>query len=108
MHYAWREAPSFWPILQFTVMPRELPRKFEFHWGKGMVTEEASVRTPHHEPTIQLLVHESGEKALRFCGYEGPRMGRYPLVVGEEFLESLGKAVKRNAELHRLLKRLVA
>ncbi len=89
-------------------MARTLPRKFEFHWGKGWVTEEASVRTPHHEPTIQLLEYEGGEKAIRFCGYDlGGRMGRYPLIVGGEHLEALGREVRRNPKLHRLLKRLV-
>ena len=88
-------------------MRRELPRRFEFHWGKGWVTEEASVPTPHHEPMIQLLEYESGEKAVRFCGYEGARLGRYPLVVSDEFLEQLGKQVKKNPKLHRLLKKIV-
>jgi len=88
-------------------MERTLPRKFEFHWGRGWVTEEVSVRTPHHEPTIQLLEYDSGEKAIRFCGYEGVRMGRYPLVVGEEFLEALGREVRKNPKLHRLLKKVV-
>jgi hypothetical protein len=46
-------------------MARELPRKLEFHWGQGWVTEEASVKTLHHEPTIQLLEYESGESVLR-------------------------------------------
>ena len=88
-------------------MPRKLPRKFEMHWGQGWVTEEACVRTPYHEPAIQLLEYESGEKAIRFCGYEGSRMGRYPLVIGEEYLSELGKQVRANPGLHRLLKRLV-
>ena len=88
-------------------MPRELPRKFEFHWGQGWVKEEASVKTPHHEPTIQLLEYESGERAIRFCGYEGARMGRYPLVIGEEFLAELGKQVRKNPKLRRLLRKMV-
>ena len=88
-------------------MARALPRRFEFQWGGGWVTEEASVRTPYHEPTIQLLEYESGEKAVRFCGYEGARMGRYPLVISEGFLEQLGKQVKKNPKLHRLLKKIV-
>ncbi len=88
-------------------MARPLPRKFEFHWGKGWVTEEASARTPYHEPTIQLLEYESGERAIRFCGYEGARMGRYPLILGEEYLAALGAQVKKNARLHRMLKKLV-
>jgi len=71
------------------------------------VTEEASVRTPYHEPTVQLLEYESGEKAIRFCGYEGARMGRYPLVISEQFLAALGKQVKSNPKLYRLLKKMV-
>lgn len=87
---------------------RKLPRPFEFHWGKGWVTEEASVTSPHHEPTIQLLEYEGGQKAIRFCGYN-PRgqMGRYPLLVGEEDLERLGKELKKNLKLYKLFKRLV-
>ena len=87
-------------------MARTLPRKFEFHWGKGWVTEEASIRTPHHEPAIQLLEYESGEKAIRFCGYNGPRMGRYPLIIGEEHLEELGRQVRKNPKLRRFLEKL--
>ncbi len=86
---------------------RPLPRKFEFHWGKGLVTEEASVVTPYFEPTVQLLVYDSGERAIRFCGYEHGKMGRYPLVVSEQHLERIGAELRKNKELHRLLKRLV-
>lgn len=87
---------------------RKLPRPFEFHWGKGWVMEEASIPTPHHEPTIQLLEYESGEKAVRFCGYNlRGQMGRYPLIIGEEDLDGLAKEVRKSPKLHRLLKRLV-
>ena len=86
---------------------RPLPRKFEFHWGKGLVTEEAYVPTPYHEPTVQLLVYDSGKKAIRFCGYEHGKMGRYPLVVSEEYLEALGREVRKNKELVRLLRKLL-
>lgn len=86
---------------------RKLPRRFSFHWGKGMVKEEASMRTPYHEPTIQLLQYDSGERAVRFCSYEGRRFNRFPLIVGEEYLGALGRAVRKNRELRMLLKRLV-
>jgi len=91
-----------------TIGVRKLPRPFEFHWGKGWVTEEASVTTPHHEPTIQLLEYESGKKAIRFCGYS-PRgqMGRYPLILGEEDLGALAKQVQKSPKLHKLLTKLV-
>lgn len=86
---------------------RRVPRKFAFHWGRGMVKEEASVRTPYHEPTIQLLQYDSGERAIRFCSYEGTRFNRFPLIVGEDYLDALGKAIRKNKELRRLLRRLV-
>ena len=87
---------------------RKVPRKFAFHWGKGVVKEEASVRTPYHEPTIQLLQYESGERAIRFCSYEGSRFNRFPLIIGEDYLEDLAKALRKNKEIHRLLRRLIS
>lgn len=86
---------------------RKVPRKFRFHWGQGIVKEEASTITPHHEPTIQLLVYDTGERAIRFCAYEGSRFRRFPLIVGEEHLEDLGVAVRGSPELRALLRELV-
>ena len=86
---------------------RRVPRKFAFHWGKGIVKEEALVKTPYHEPTIQLLQYDSGERAIRFCSYEGRRFNRFPLIVGENYLNSLARELRKNKELHKLLKRLV-
>ncbi len=34
---------------------REVPRPFEFQWGRGQVIEEASYVGQHTEPAIQLL-----------------------------------------------------
>lgn len=62
---------------------RTVPRPFEFHWGKGMVVEEASVETPYNEPTIQLLEYENGSLSVRFCYYRGPRFGRGPADDGQ-------------------------
>lgn len=87
---------------------RKVPRKFTFHWGKGIVKEEASVRAQYHEPIIQLLQYDSGELAIRFCSYEGKRFNRFPLIVGEEHLKALGKSIRRNKELHELLRLLVS
>ncbi len=86
---------------------REVPRKFVFRWGTGVVKEEASVKTPYHEPTIQLLQYDSGERAIRFCSYEGARFNRFPLIIGENHLNKLGRAIRKNNELRQLLKRLV-
>ncbi len=89
------------------MVTRKVPREFAFHWGKGIVKEEASVATPYHEPTIQLLQYESGDRAIRFCSYEGKRFNRFPLIVGEDYLDALRKGIRKNKELHKLLKRLV-
>lgn len=37
------------------VKGRPVPRPFEFHWGKGQLTEEASFTGKYTEPAIQLL-----------------------------------------------------
>jgi hypothetical protein len=34
-------------------------------------------------------------------------MGRYPLVIGEEFLADLGKQMRKNPKLCRILKAFV-
>lgn len=87
---------------------RRVPRKFEFHWGKGIIKEEASVVTPHHEPTIQLLQYDTGEKAIRFCAYHGSRFSRMPLLVDEATIARLGGEVRKNPALHKLMKKLVS
>jgi len=71
------------------------------------VKEEAWVATPYHEPTIQLLQYDSGGRAIRFCSYERSRFNRFPLIVDEDYLTALGRVVRKNKELHRLLKHLI-
>lgn len=85
---------------------RTLPRPFEMHWGAGQVVEEASADTPHHEPTIQLLEFDDGSLTLRFCYYNGPRFGRGPLMIGEEFLDGLAAAVQDSPRIQALLQRI--
>src|SRR3989442_14831480 len=68
---------------------RKVPRPFDLHWGKGVIAEEASVVTPFHEPTIQLLAFDDGSKSLRFCAYHKGSFARMPLIVGEEHLKAL-------------------
>ncbi len=86
---------------------RKVPRPFELHWGKGVITEEASILPPFHEPTIQLLKFDDGTRSLRFCVYHKSYFGRVPLIVSEEHIEALGREVKKNPQIQRLLKRLV-
>ena len=62
---------------------------------------------PASRATIQLLECDRGEKAIRFRGYEGARMGRYPLVIGAGDLEALGRALRKNRKLHALMRSLV-
>ncbi len=73
-----------------------------------MIREEASVVTRYHEPTIQLLQYDSGEKALRFCVYHGKRFSRVPLIIDEATVSHLGREVRKNPALHKLLKKLVS
>lgn len=86
---------------------RNVPRPFELHWGKGVIAEEASVITPFHEPTIQLLAFEDGSRSLRFCVYHDSSFARMPLIISEEHVELLAKEVKKNPQIRRLLKKLV-
>jgi hypothetical protein len=86
---------------------RKVPRPFDLHWGKGVIVEEASVITPFHEPTIQLLAFDDGSRSLRFCAYHKASFARMPLIINEEHLGALGKEVRKSPQLRRLLKKLV-
>jgi hypothetical protein len=91
---------------------RELPRRFKLHWGEGLVTEEASIRCElpdedSWEPTIQILKFENGEEELRFCVYDGKRLTRWWPLLYREALVALGKQVKKNPGIERMLSYLV-
>ena len=86
--------------------PRPIPRPFAFHWGKGLVVEEASIETPYTEPTIQLLEYEDGSETLRFCYYHGPRFGRGPAMMDADALDDMREALQETPRLRALLKRL--
>jgi hypothetical protein len=82
-------------------------RRFQLHWGGGWISEEARSTTPYHEPAIQLLLFDSGDRSIRFCYYrEGFYQGG-PLIVSESHLAGLRREVRKNKTLHGLLKRLV-
>lgn len=86
---------------------RRVPRPFDLHWGRGVIAEEASVLTPFHEPTIQLLAFDDGTRSLRFCAYHNSSFARMPLIISEEHLRILSKEVKKSPQIRKLLKQLV-
>ena len=91
---------------------RVLPRPFEMHWGAGQIVEEATYSGLHHEPAIQLMEYTEGEAAgslsLRFCFYDHRgRFQRSPLILGDDEIDGLRKALETTPHLLALLKRLV-
>lgn len=93
--------------------PRSLPRPFSFHWGTGVITEEASCEGEYHSPAIQLLEYTEGEAAgtfsVRFCYYSHDgRFQRSPLLIGEEDVDGLRESLRETPKLRSLLERLVA
>lgn len=82
-------------------------RRFQLHWGGGWISEEARIRTPYHEPSIQLLAFDSGERSLRFCYYQDGFYQGGPLILSEGQLGMLRREVRKNKTMHALLKKLV-
>jgi hypothetical protein len=82
------------------------------HWGSGLITEEASFTGEYHSPCIQLLEYTDGEAAgsvsIRFCyyGHDG-RFQRSPLMVNQEELADLRKALDDAPRLKELIRSLV-
>jgi hypothetical protein len=92
---------------------RKLPRPFEMHWGSGEIVEEATVVGEYHEPTIQLMVYTEGEAAggfsVRFCSYSHRgSFQRSPLMVGQDEIDGLRKALVETPRLRDILKQLVS
>ncbi len=84
---------------------RKVPRPFKMPFGKGMVVEEASITSKYHEPTIQLLKFDNGDKVIRFCSYNKGKFNRSPLMIDEKDLRKLGNAIKREKEMSKLISR---
>ena len=87
-------------------------RRFNYHWGSGVVAEEAKVQGEHHVPTIQLLQYDegpaAGEKIIRFCSYNHRgRFQRSPLLMSPGELEQMRQALQETPELRNLLLKLV-
>ena len=87
-------------------------KRFSFHWGSGVVAEEAQAEGPYDLPTIQLLAYTegnaAGEVAIRFCHYNH-RGGfrRSPLMMSIDDIDSMREALAATPKLLDLLKRLV-
>ncbi len=102
---------------------RKVPRPFALHWGSGQIVEEASSAGQHDEPAIQLLEMEDavpagrqGSLEVRFCYYdhEGPfdytqgrRFQRSPLIVSNDELSGLRRALAGTPRLRALLREMV-
>lgn len=87
-------------------------KTFSLHWGSGIIEEEVQIVTPHHRPTIQLLKFTEGAAAgtyeIRFCHYDQyGRFQRSPLIIDENELPALKKALAGAPKLRKLLAKLV-
>ncbi len=82
-------------------------RRFQLHWGGGWITEEARSETRYHEPSIQLLAYDSGDRAIRFCYYHDGMYQGGPLILSEINLKDLRKEIRKNKTIHSFLKRLL-
>lgn len=87
-------------------MTRKVPRPFRMPWGRGEIVEEVSIQAPHWEPTIQLMEYEDGSRALRFCYYSEGRFGRGAMMLGEEEVEQMARALEGTAHIRELLRRM--
>lgn len=88
-------------------------RTFALHWGSGVIEEEAIAVDQYHRTAIQLLKFTEGPAAgsyeIRFCYYDPRgRFQRSPLVVDEEIIPELARALKTTPRLREMLKKLVA
>jgi hypothetical protein len=90
---------------------REKPKSFTFHWGTGVVEEEVQIASRYHRPTIQLLKFTEGaakgSREIRFCHYDHHgRFQRSPLIIAEEDLGALGRALDDAPRLKAMIKKL--
>jgi len=85
---------------------RKIPRPFKMPFGNGMVVKEASIISQYHEPTVQLLQFDNGDRAIRFCSYNKGKFSRSPLMINEKDLQKLGSAIKKEKEISKFISRL--
>jgi hypothetical protein len=91
---------------------RRVPRAFSLPWGAGQILEEATSEGGLHEPVLQLLHYEKGEKkgqqAIRFAAYSPQgEMEQRALIINEREFDALRREIDRSPRLKALLKRLV-
>jgi hypothetical protein len=91
---------------------RRVPRAFTLPWGSGQIVEEAHIEGGLHQPALQLLKYELGEKknqqAIRFAAFDAEgHMEQRPLIVNEREVAALRKEIARSPRLKALLKKLV-
>jgi hypothetical protein len=84
-----------------------LKRRFQLHWGGGWITEEARSKTQYHEPSIQLLLFDSGDRSIRFCYYHDGHYQGGPLILSESHLAGLRREIRKNKTIHAFLRQLV-
>ena len=84
-----------------------LKRRFQLHWGRGWITEEARSKTQYHEPSIQLLSFDSGGRSIRFFYYHDGFYQGGPLILSESHLAGLRREIRKNKTIHALLKKLI-
>lgn len=87
-------------------------KRFSFHWGSGVVAEEAQVEGPYNLPTIQLLKYTEGDAtggmSVRFCHYShSGGFRRSPLMISPEEMDAMRVALEETPELLALLRRMV-
>jgi hypothetical protein len=87
-------------------------RRFNFHWGSGVVAEEARFEGEWHNPAIQLLKYDEGESAgalaVRFCSFNKKgRFQRSALMIDDGELDQMREVLRETPELLELLKKLV-
>ena len=91
---------------------RCVPRAFTLPWGKGQILEEAAIEVGLHQPAVQLLHYELGEKrgqlAVRFVAYdEEGHLEQRPLIINQREIAGLKAEIDRAPRLKALLRRLV-
>ncbi len=85
---------------------RKIPRPFKMPFGNGMVVKEVSITSQYHEPTVQLLQFDNGNRVIRFCSYNKGRFSRAPLMIDEKDLRKFGSAIKKEKEIYKFISRL--
>ena len=79
-----------------------------------MITEEARFEGEHHVPAIQLMEYTDGEPgvagswSVRFCSFNHRgAFQRSPLMMNEENIESMRKALEKTPKPREIQRRLV-